>query len=348
MKKTRFVLALSLVFMLMAASTSFAAHKWRLASHAMPGTSQFRLAEVFCQTVNTLSEGELVIEPYAAGVLFPVFDTFDNVANGVVEAGMAYSAYWTGKDPGFTLTTRPGCPLSTFAEGAHLEAKLEDYYKKLYGKFGIEFLGYIQVSPMYEQLMSVTPIKSIEDVKGKKIRTSGFGALYYRALGATTVSLSAPEIYTAFQTKNIDAAEWTFWDDNMRMGFHEVSLYVLDPALHNGTCDYIPLFVNPGKWDKLPQHLKDIVIVARDRARYESALIYVDEVIAREKWHEMPNIEFVRWSDADEKKAREVGLGLVLEECNKTEDGKKYLEIYRNTLWELGYKDEAKFLGYGS
>ena len=348
MRKMRFVLALSLVFMLFAASTSFAAHKWRLASHAMPGTSQFRLAEVFCQTVNTLSEGELVIEPYAAGVLFPVFDTFDNVANGVVEAGMAYSAYWTGKDPVFTLTTRPGCPLSTFAEGAYLENKLEEHYKKLYGKFGIEFLGYVQVSPMYEQLMSVTPIRSLEDVKGKKIRTSGFGALYYRALGATTVSLSAPEIYTAFQTKNIDAAEWTFWDDNMRMGFHEVSLYVLDPALHNGTCDYLPLFVNPGKWEKLPQHLKDIVIVARDRARYESSLIYVDEVIAREKWQAMPNIEYVRWSDADEKKAREIGLGLVLEECNKTEEGKKYLEIYRNTLWELGYKDEAKFLGHGA
>lgn len=346
MRKLQCALVLSVFLSLFMTTSSFAAHKWRLASHAMPGTSQYRLSEVFCNTVNTLSKGELVIEPYAAGVLSPVFDTFDNVANGVVEAGMAYSAYWTGKDPGFTLTTRPGCPLSTFAEGAYLESKLTDYYTKLYAKHGITFLGYIQVSPMYEQLMSVTPIRKLEDVKGKKIRTSGFGALYYRALGATTVSLSAPEIYTAFQTKNIDAAEWTFWDDNMRMGFHEVSLYVLDPALHNGTCDYLPLFVNPAKWKKLPKHLQDIVMIARDRARYEALLIYVDEVIAREKWHAKSNIEFVRWSAADEKKARQIGLKLVKDECAKSAEGKKYLEIYRNTLWELGYKDEAKFLGY--
>ena len=346
MKKLCIVVMLILVLTLFAAPASFAAEKWRLASHAMPGTSQFRLAEVFCETVNTLSQGELIIEPYAAGVLFPVFDTFDNVANGLIEAGMAYNAYWTGKDPGFMLSTRPGCPLSTFAEGAYLESKLVDYYTKLYGKFNITYLGYIQVSPMYEQLMSVTPIRTIEDLKGKKIRTSGFGATYYMELGATTVSLSAPEIYTAFQTKNVDAAEWTFWDDNMRMGFHEVSLFVLDPALHNGTCDYIPLFINPDKWNSLSQHLKDIVIVARDRARYESALIYVDEVIARGKWHEMQNIEFVRWSVEDEKKAREIGLGLVKAECEKSDEGKQYLEIYRNTLWELGYKDEAKFIGY--
>lgn len=342
----KFALLFAVVFVLVSASASFAAQKWRAVTHAMPGTEQQKIVEDFCETVKLLSEGELTIEPYAAGVLFPVFESFDNIANGVVEMGMVYGAYWTGKDAGFNLTTRPGCPINTYAEAAYLDEKLEPYFSKLYAKHRIKYLGHFMESPIYEQLLSVVPINGIEDLKGKKIRTSGFGAQYYRALGATTVSLSAPEIYTAFQTKNIDAAEWTFWDENMRMGFHEVAQYVIDPAFQNGTCEYFPLVVNPGKWDKLPKHLQDIVIVARDQARYRSAMVYVAEIKSREKWKEMSNLKIVRWSDADEKQARTTGMQLIMDECNKTPEGKEYLKIYRETLFELGYKDEAKQLGY--
>lgn len=346
MKKT-LALVLTVVFLLAGAHGALAQDvKWRLVTHAMPGTEQQRIAEVFCETVKTLSGGKFVIEPYAAGVLFPVFESFDGVANGVVDAAMVYSAYWTGKDPLFTLTTQPGSPLGTFAEGAYLVEKLEPWFEKLYAKHRIKYLGHAMTSPINEQLMSVTPINTIDDVKGKKIRSSGFGALFYRALGGTTVSLSAPEIYTAFQTKNIDAAEWTFWDENMRMGFHEVATYVVDPAFQNGTCEYFPLVVNPDRWNALSQEYKDIVIAARDRIRYLSAMVYVHEIKAREKWKEMPNIKVVRWSPEDEAKARSVGHKLVVEECGKTPEGKEFLEIYRTVLWDLGYKEEAKELGY--
>ena len=336
----------ALVLVIAVATSASAAHRWRAVTHAMPGTEQQKIVEDFCATVKVLSKGELTIEPFAAGVLFPVFESFDNLANGVVEVAMVYGAYWPGKDAGFLLTTRPGCPLGTYAEGAYLDEKLESYFANLYAKFGIQHLGHFMVSPIYEQLMSVVPIRSLEELKGVRIRTSGFGALYYNALGATTVSLPAPEIYTALQTRNIDAAEWTFWDENMRMTFHEVVSHVVDPAFQNGTCEYFPLTINKAKWDALPQHLKDIIIVARDQARYRSAMVLVEEMKSREIWKSLPNITITRWSPEDEAKARTIGQQLVKEECEKTEAGKWYLETYRNVLWELGYREEAKNLGY--
>lgn len=320
--------------------------KWRLVTHSMPGTEQQRIAEVFAETVNTLSNGEFTIKTYPAGVLFPVFETFDNLANGMVNAGMVYGAYWPGKDPLFSFTTQPGSPLSTYAEGAYLVEKLEPWWTKVYAKHGLTYLGHAMVSPLYEQLMSVAPIDSVDKIKGLRIRTSGIGGQYYKALGATTVSLSAPDIYTALQTKNIEAAEWTFWDENMRMGFHEVATYVLDPALQNGTCEYFPLVVNTASWEKLPQQYKDIVLTARDRMRYLSSMVYNREIIAREKWKAMPNITVVKWSDEDMAKARETGHKVVREAAEKSPEGKEFLDIYRTTLWELGYKDDAKALGY--
>jgi len=77
-----------------------------------------------------------------------------------------------------------------------------------------------------------------------------------------------------------------------------------------------------------------------------SAMVYVEEVKAREKWKAMPNMEVIRWSPEDEKKAREIGMKLVYDECMKTPEGQEYLEIYRTALWDLGYKEEAKSMGY--
>ncbi len=93
--------------------------------------------------------------------------------------------------------------------------------------------------------------------------------------------------------------------------------------------------------------MKDVILTARDKVRYHASMLYNNELIARQKWKEsMPNIQYVKWSDADEKKARETGMRLILKMCNDVPDGEEYLEIYRNTLWELGYSDEAKVLGY--
>lgn len=341
------VLTLMIAVVIAGANVAFAEKvNWRLVTHAMPGTEQQRIAEDFCETVKTLSNGEFVIEAFPAGVLFPVFETFDNLATGVVQASMVYGAYWPGKDPLFILTTRPGDPIGTYAEGVYVTEKLFKWTEKLYAKHNIKYLGHLMNSPLYEQLMSTKPIRSLADIKGVRIRTSGFGARYYDALGATTVSLASNEIYTALQTKNLDAAEWTFWDENMKMGFHEVVNYVVDPAFQNGTCEYFPLVVNPDRWNALSQEYKDIVIAARDRIRYLSAMVYVHEIKAREKWKEMPNIKVVRWSPEDEAKARSVGHKLVVDECGKTPEGKEFLEIYRTVLWDLGYKEEAKELGY--
>ena len=342
----KFIVALALVLVLAVTTSASASFRWRATTHAMPGTVQQQIVEDFAETIRVLSQGELIIETFPVDVLFSVFETLDHLSNGVIEMSMVYSAYWPGRDARFFLTTRPGCPLSTYAEGAYLDEKLHPFFANLYAQFGITHLGHFMNSPIYEQLLSTSPIRSIEDLQGLRIRASGIGGRYYNALGATAVSLSAAEIYTALQLGTIDAAEWTFWDENMRMNLHEVVTYVKDPAFQNGTCTYFSLTVNTAAWESLPEHLRNVVLVARDRARYRSAMVLVDELKSREVWKNLPNITIVRWSPEDEARARAVGQRLFKEEAEQTAEGRGYLEIYRNTLWELGYREEAKNLGY--
>ncbi len=75
-------------------------------------------------------------------------------------------------------------------------------------------------------------------------------------------------------------------------------------------------------------------------------MVYNREVIAREKWKNLGNIEVVEWSDEDKAKARATGHKVIMDEAMKSAEGKEFLDIYRSTLWELGYKEDAKVLGY--
>ena len=61
-------------------------YKWRLVTHSMVGTERYQTVVDFCETVKKASGGRLLIEPFGAGVLFPVYDSFDSVKNGIVQA----------------------------------------------------------------------------------------------------------------------------------------------------------------------------------------------------------------------------------------------------------------------
>ena len=47
--------------------------------------------------VKKASNGRLIIEPYGAGVLFPVPESFDAVRDGVVQMAMVWSGIGPGK-----------------------------------------------------------------------------------------------------------------------------------------------------------------------------------------------------------------------------------------------------------
>jgi len=349
-KKTAIVSLFQIVFcLLVLAAPSMAAdkvYKWRLVTHSMVGTERYETVVDFCNVVNQASNGRLVIEPYGAGVLFPVYDSFDSVKNGIVQVGLVWSGYWASKDPTFAvLGNRPGCPITQFSEEMYLEEKLMPVKEKIYAKYGVTYLGTLDFMPP-EMLCSVVPIRKLEDFKGKNIRAGGIGAAFYKALGANTVSLASPEIYTALQMKTIDAAEFSDWKENMDMGLHEVTKYAIEPCLHLGSNEDKGFIINTKAWNELPADLKAIVLAARDHARYRSGVTNPPEsIIAKQEWIKK-GVEIITLSDADVNKAREIGANVIVETAGKTVEGKEFIQIYAGVLKELGYEEQAKALGF--
>jgi TRAP-type C4-dicarboxylate transport system substrate-binding protein len=115
-----------------------------------------------------------------------------------------------------------------------------------------------------ETFMSKVPIRTLDDFKGVSVRASGASAALLKALGAQPVSMPSTEIYTAFQTGTIQAGEYSDFLVNWEAGIHEVTDYIIEPALHHcrvtdGGGEYM---VNRDAWDALPDEYKAILEAA--------------------------------------------------------------------------------------
>ena len=342
----KFLSIVVLVMFLLSAQTADAAIRWRMVANGTPGTILYNVTQDFARYVYVLSQGELQIEVFGLGVMFPPFETFDAVTNNVIQAHNLFGLYWPGRDPNFALLSRAGCPITTFSQATYLEKLLFDWQNSLYNPFGQTYVGTMMVVTVYEQLMSTVPIRTVDDLQGLRVRSSGLGARFFDELGATTVSLPLTEILPALQTGALEAAEWTVWEENMRLGFHEVVSYVLDPSLHCGILEYLPLIVNTAAWEALPEHLRNVVDAARQMVAFQTSLLYVEELRAKRQWAALPHIEIIYWDEECVRRAREVGLRLMRELGEASEQGMEFLRIYSGFLWDQGYEAEAKALGF--
>lgn len=196
-----------------------------------------------------------------------------------------------------------------------------------------------------EILNSAVEVRELKDFQGRTIRSAGLGARFYGKLGASAMTLTGAEIYQALQLGTVDMAEFNDWLVNMEMGFHEVTDYAIEPALHTGSTDDKELIVNPDAWNKLPEDLQDIVLACRDCARYLSSIAYgIANEQARQKW-KAGGVQVITLPEEDIAEARRVAARVILEFAERNPQAAEYVRIYATTLRELGYTDLAETLG---
>ena len=107
-------------------------------------------------------------------------------------------------------------------------------------------------------------IKTLEDLKGLKMRFFGLGANVMQKLGVSTQLLQAGEIFQALQLGTIDATEFSMPVMDLSLGFHQVAKFYYFPGWHQ-QATVGDLIINKAKWDTLSPTQKAIVEAACDQ-----------------------------------------------------------------------------------
>ena len=313
--------------------------KWRAQGIYTPGDPGLEIQQEFVDRVKEISAGRIDITLHPIGAIVGAFETFDNVATGVLEVGMKTPMWWPGKEPAMNLlTSLPG----SFTHAYQLEAWYWEHggielAREAYAKHNLYFVGpaIFGAPPIGAEVVhSRRPIRSIDDYRGLKVRSGGAAAKWFEGLGASIVNLPGPEIYAALEKGVVDAAEWVSPNSNYALGLHEAAPYVIMPGLHTPLMAS-EVIVNLDEWNQLPDDLKALLEVAvkelsaRKAQRFENLdHYYLDKM--KEK-----GVEVIVWSP--EEIARATEYSMTLWESFATDDlSRRILESQKEYLKMVG------------
>ena len=219
-----------------------------------PGMSAERVAE----RISALSGGRLQITVQAAGEVVPAFEVLDAVGGGVAEMGHTAAFYWQGKQPAAAYYTTVPFGLTPMEHVAWVDAGGgQALWDELYAPFGVKpFMGGntgVCMGGWFRR-----ELKSLDDLKGLKVRSLGLGGEVYRRLGATPQTTPPGEILTSLQSGVLDGAEFVGPGTDIALGLYRVAPLYYGPGFNkpNGTGECL---INLKVWEGLAGDLKAII-----------------------------------------------------------------------------------------
>jgi TRAP-type mannitol/chloroaromatic compound transport system substrate-binding protein len=217
----------------------------------------------FIDKVKKLSAGSIDIKFFEPGALVPANQYFDAVASGSLDSAFTTLGFFTGKDVAFALfSSVPFGPEMGEYLGWMRFGGGEQLMQELAGKFNIEAMLCGTVVPEASGWFR-KEVKTVDDLKGLKMRFFGLGANVMQKLGVQTQILQAGEIFQALQLGTIDATEFSMPVMDLTLGFHQVAKHYYFPGWHQ-LATYTHLLVAKQKWAELSDTQKEMIKTACD------------------------------------------------------------------------------------
>lgn len=244
---------------------------WKLTSYVPVGSGSWNIyMKPFIDHVDDLTEGEVKIKGYSVGVLASPFDAWKKVQQGVADVCFCFSAFAANQDPVNTLFAGLAGGMNSdafmhwlmYADGG----KLWKAFRRETGNLVPVITGF---GPTEIFLHSHRAIRSLADLKGMKIRTTGAWADILKVLGASPTVMSPSDIYTALERRVIDGTEFITPATNFKLGYHKIAKYIIIPGVHQPSSSNEAVF-RAKDWDKLSDKNKARITLAGQLAAMDS------------------------------------------------------------------------------
>lgn len=184
---------------------------------------------------------------------------------------------------------------------------------------GLRLLGFYEAG--IRHIVTDFPIHSIEDIKGKNIRTMQIPAhvASFNAFGANATPLAYNELYSALEAGVVDGAEAAYTNYESQR-FYEVAPYLAEISWTALVAD---LIMSEERFQSFPEHIQDALLKAgQESAQYERQLYAESDARLKQKVIE----QGATITEPDVEPFREASQ-VVYENFADTEEKQRLLEL---------------------
>ncbi len=218
----------------------------------------------FVDDVRRLSGGNMDIKFFEPNALIPSLECFDAVSKGSIDSCWTTPGYHTGKIPAMAFFTAVpfGPSLGEFMAWMWFGGG-GDLRNEIYAEHGLKAFYSLCIGPETSGWFK-QEVKSLDDLRGMKMRFFGLGALVMQKLGVSTQLLAAAEIYPALERGVIDATEFSMPNMDIKLGFHQIAKNNYYPGWHQQvSCS--EFLMNKAKFEALPDNYQAMIEIAAMR-----------------------------------------------------------------------------------
>jgi TRAP-type C4-dicarboxylate transport system substrate-binding protein len=223
----------------------------------------------FCDEMKKRTNGQVEIAYYPGGTLLTAPKMYDGVVTGITDLGFSHIQYTRGRFPVTEVFDLPlGFPSGWV--GTQVSSDFLNKYKPTEWN-DVHVLYVTTTGPTVLETVS-KPVKSLEDVKGIKIRAVGQMSDIIKLLGGVPIPLEMVDVYDALRRGviegvTVDLSTLKQWK------FAEVTKYVTaDWQL--GTVITFYWVIKKSKWDSLPPDMQRIFTEVASEAKAKQAALW--------------------------------------------------------------------------
>ena len=248
------VFVVSFLFLMVSSPYAAEVIKLKLANYFPPTHMNSVMMGKYCEELNKKLAGKAELTQYTGSTLLSAPKMAAGVAAGIADIGLSNLAYTRGRFPVMEIMELPhGFPSAWIA--GHVA---NDFYSKYQPKdFDTYHVLMLSTSPINVIQTLNKPVKTLQDMKGLKLRGTGRLGDIVKALGASPIPIETPDLYDGLKRGVIEGALLPL--ETMK-GFKtgELIKYVTASwRVGSAYCFYV--LMNKPKWNSLPADVQKVM-----------------------------------------------------------------------------------------
>jgi TRAP-type C4-dicarboxylate transport system substrate-binding protein len=206
--------------------------------------------------VEAATKGRVKIDIFPAQTLAKGPDIWNAVKTGVADMGWCFHGYWADMTPLSDVITLPSLPIKSAEKGSEVLWKLYEKFPAIQNEYKDVHVLQLWSSNPYFLITTKKQVKTIEDIKGLKIRVVGGPPTdQMKALGAIPTLIPMPDTYLSMDKGVIDGMGAP-WEAIQGFRLYEIVKYYTIVPL---SAVYFSMSMNKQKWESLPKDVQQAI-----------------------------------------------------------------------------------------